>query len=361
MNEARNLEELGRRNRRDAVVAIIILVVIVGGAIWVVRTFNPGYSREPFRRTEYLLDTQIALAAYGKDQRLVEETVEAALQEIRRIDVMTDRFDPESELSRLNRSAAAGPVPVSEDLFEMLARSMEMYHASGGAFDVTQGTLSDLWDVNNRVAPPSDAEIAAAMAKAGARHLRLDAEAGTVSVDLPGLIIDLGGVAKGYAVELASARMRVDGVTAALIDSVSSSETLGRKPDDTDWIIAVTDPRDANRHLARLSLPGDSSISTSGDYQRYFEFEGIRFHHILDPATGRPSAASMSVTVIGATGSTEADMLSTAAFILGYPRGLELLLARGAEGILVDVAGVVHVTPGLSGRLELDREVVTAP
>ncbi len=364
MMNQEQLNRLGRKNRRDAAIVILILAVSIPVAIFLAIWLNPGYSNEPFKDVKYALgDIPVTITAYGKDKGKVEARVKAAFDEITRIDAMTNRFNPDSELSQMNQKAYQEPVPVSDDLWNMISTSKDSYSLSQGTYDITLGTLSDVWGfgANKRTTPPTPEEVAAARATTGIQHLILDPANKTVRFDIPGLIVDLGGVAKGYAVDLAAQQLRQGGVSAGLIDAISSSQTIGDKPGGANaWQIAVTNPRDPNSWLAEITVSGSSTINTSGDFQQYYDYQGVRYHHIMDPATGAPARASISVTILGARNSTQAEILTKAAFVLGYPKGMELMQQVGVDAILVDNTGAVHVSPGLEGRINLKVNQVPA-
>ncbi|MEW6554044.1 MAG: FAD:protein FMN transferase [Actinomycetota bacterium] len=356
---------IGRKNRRDTLLVILAALALAGLAVLLMIWLNPGYSKEPFRRQEYVLDDVVTISAYGKNQSQVEGAVDAAFQEIYHVQDIADRYDPESEIARVNAAAAAGPVAVSDDLWEMITTAMEIYRDSGGVFDITVAPLVDVWDVVGRGerggAPPAQAEIDKAMELVGADMLVLDEASQSVFFSRPGMGIDLGGIAKGYALDRAEAALTARGVASGIIDMISTSMTVGEKPeaaDGPDWTIAVSNPR-AEGFLATFSIPGQTYISTSGDNQRYFEYEGVRYHHILDPRTGYPASGMIAVTTVGGRSGAWSDAMSTATFILGYPDGLEWLREAGATGALaVDRSGTVHMTPGLSGMVTSSEERV---
>jgi len=351
----RHDEELGRKNRRDTLIVIGIVVLLVGLAFLLGRLFNPGYySKEPYRRTEFVLDDSVTITAYGKDQSRVEKAVDAAFRELFRIEGICDRYDPESELSRLNAEASARPVEVGPELWEMISTGVEVFRASGGAFDITVGPLVDLWDVLGRAErgdpPPTGEEISRALQLVGSNLLELDAGGRTVRFSRPGMAIDLGGLAKGYALDRAAEVLRSHGVTSGYISMISTDLTLGDKPGAAGgpyWRVAVIHPR-GEGYLGILSVSGGTYVSTSGDYQRYFEYQGVRYHHILDPRTGYPAQGVMSVTVVGGKNGAWSDAVSTAAFVLGYPHGLSWVEdVEGLECAMVDGEGTVHRTAGL--------------
>jgi len=329
--------------------AVVILLVIL---------LNPGYTMEPYKRQEYVLDDYVTITVSGRNQSQVEGAVDAAFQELYRIEELADRYMPESEISRVNASAAAGPVVVSDDLWEMFASGIELYEASGGLFDITVGPLVDVWDVIGRGergdAPPTDEEIKQAMELVGSDKLVLDEADHSVFYTREGMIVDLGGLAKGYALDRAEEVLISRGMDSGIIDMISTSLTFGDKPESVggpDWQIAISNPREGD-FLATFSFPGRRYISTSGDNQRFFEYEGTRYHHIIDPRTGYPARGAIAVTVLGAKNGVWADAMSTAAFIMGYPEGLDWVESLdGSEALMVDSQGIVHVTPGMEPLL----------
>ncbi len=351
-------KRLGRKNRRDTLLVIGAALLMAGVAFALVLWLNPGYSREPYRRQEYVLDDLVTISAYGRKQARVEGAVDAAFQEVFAVQETADRYDPESELARLNARAADSPVAVSEELWEMLSTGLRIGEASGWVFDITVAPLVDVWDVTGRAerggAPPAQEEIDAAMQLVGADKLLLDEEAHSVFFTRRGMGIDLGGIAKGYALDRAREALASRGVEAGVIDMISTSLTLGEKPraaGGPEWTIGVSNPR-GEGYLATFGFPGQTFISTSGDNQRYFEHEGRRYHHILDPRTGYPAGGMIAITVIGGESGAWSDAMSTAAFILGYPDGPAWLEGLGDVGSLsVDSEGTVRVSAGLQAMV----------
>ncbi|OFW55400.1 MAG: hypothetical protein A2V52_07985 [Actinobacteria bacterium RBG_19FT_COMBO_54_7] len=340
-------------------IVIGITAVIIAGAFLMTRWINPGYSHDPFSHEEWgVLDDHVVITAYGKKQSQVEAAVGEAFNSIHHIDDVANRYRQDSEISALNATAALSPVAVSDDLWEMISAGMEAYRESNGLFDITVAPLADLWDVIGRSerhdAPPSDAEIKQAMAKVGGDKLVLGETEHTVFFSQPGMAIELGGLAKGYALDLAADALRSGGVGTAVIDMISTSMVIGAKPGEAgpDWQIGIANPRGGD-YLGTLSVAGDSYVSTSGDNERFFEYEGVRYHHILDPRTGHPALGIMANTIMGAENGTWSDIMSTTAFIMGYPDGLNWIQgARGANGIMVDSGGRVHTTPGMAPLIE---------
>lgn len=356
-------KELGRKNRRDTLIVIGIALVIMASAFLLTRWLNPGYTREPFEREADVLDDHVTIMAYGKKQSQVEAAVSDAFDRIYDIDAIADRYREDSEISSLNATAADHPVAVSADLWGMISIGMEAYGESQGLFDITIAPLVDLWDVSGRNGrgdpPPSDEEIRQALAKVGGDKLVLDETKHTVYFSQPGMGIDLGGLAKGYALDRAAEAMQSRGVEAGVIDMISTSMVLGRKPVSAggpNWVIGVSSPRGGD-YLGTFSITGDNYVSTSGDNQRFFEYNGVRYHHILDPRTGYPARGVIADTVVGGPNATWSDIMSTTAFIMGYPDGLNWIeSAKKANGVMVDADGQVHSTPGMEPWVQSLRD-----
>jgi thiamine biosynthesis lipoprotein len=359
-------EKLGKKNRRDTLIVIALVIALIVTAFLLAKWLDPGYSRKPYRREADVLDDHVVIYAYGKNKSQVEGAVDDAFKEIFRIDAIANRYNPESELSVLNANATQEPVVVSDDLWDMITSGMEINQASGGLFDITVGPLADLWDVTGRYArnepPPSDEEIKLALEKVGSDKLVLDPGNHSVYLSREGMIIDLGGLAKGYALDQAEKAMSARGVGAGVIDMVSTSMIIGDKPEGLGgplWEFAISGPRGGDDYLGTFRLPGGLYMSTSGDYQRFFEYNGVRYHHILDPRTGYPARGSISATVIGGRSGTWSDAISTAIFIMGYPDGLSWAQnIANAEVVLVDSEGKVYTTPGIAQWVENLKEKI---
>lgn len=265
--------------------------------------------------------------------------------------------DAGSDIGKINGQAGEGKVPVDEQTKGYLEESLGIAEKSQGAFDPTIGELSVLWDVeaeNPRI--PGDKEINQCLQNSGYEKIRMGSDDGRDWVELEDRCsIDLGAVGKGIGCdETAKFLKEDDRVEGAVIAVGGSILTLGSKPDETSWKVAVRDPRgDQEDLLGVLDLEGENYVSTSGDYEKYFMQDGKRYHHILDPSTGYPADNGLiSVTVLGENGLVS-DGLSTACFVLGMEKGAELLEEYQAEGIFVNEEKQVYVTEGLAENFEL--------
>lgn len=266
-----------------------------------------------------------------------------------------------SEVARVNARAGGNPEGDEDSgLYDLLSRIWQVSEDSGGALDVTLGRLSRLWNLDELAALtdegaaavriPTAEQIQAALADCGYESVQLSEG----RITLPaGMQLDLGAVGKGIACdrirEYLHSHPRITGAVVAVGGSVV---TYGQKPDGTPWKVVIMHPREEGSYLGVLSLSGEHYISTSGDYERYVMADGVRYHHILDPATGYPARSGLcSVTIVCDSGLL-ADALSTACFVLGPEQGLALAEAYGAEALLVEEDGKLHMTKGMKKMYE---------
>jgi len=309
---------------------LCLLVVAIGAAT---ASMHAGV-RAPLVRheaTRLSMACVYSIVAYDDDAAALPGIVEAALDEVDRIDRLMSHYRPASPLSRLNREAAGRPVRVEPELFEFIARSLEYSRDSGGAFDITVGPLMKAWGFfggDGRV--PDERELRAVRRRVGYRHVVLDPVERTVRFDVEGLEIDLGGIAKGYAVDRAVTVLRRSAVAAALVSAGGSTVyAFGAPPERQTWDLDVQDPLAPARVALTLHLR-DRALSVAGSSEKYFEAGGVRYSHIMDPRSGRPVPGVLSVAVLAANG-TEADAIDNVAFVKGVEGSRGYLARRGAE------------------------------
>ena len=306
--------------------------------------FLPGRRAGWLKREEAIMGTSIVVELWADERVAGEAAIAAVMDEMHRIDRTMSPFKEDSELSRINREAHAAPVPVSVEMARLIVRAAEFSELSGGAFDITYAAVGHLYDYRNRVRP-SDEELEKARAAIGWRGLVLDSQARTVRFARPGMRIDLGGFAKGHAVDNATAILRRRGIAHGMVSAGGDSRVIGDRR-GRPWTIGVRDPRRPGQVAAMLPLE-DVSISTSGDYERYFDADGTRFHHLIDPATGKSPREIQSVTILASDGLTS-EALSKIVFVLGVERGMALVESQsGVDAVVVDAAGALHFSSGL--------------
>ncbi len=306
----------------------------------------PGLAQAEWHaREQSIMGTRVAVELWSEDAALAERAMDAVIAEMRRTDELMSTYKPGSQLSQVNAHAHERPVEVDVDIITVVERGLEMSRLSGGAFDVTYASVGYLYDYRAHQRP-TDAEIAAALPGVDYRQVVVDREARTIRFLKEGVRVDLGGIAKGYAVDRAIERLREMGIRHAMVNAGGDTRLLGDRR-GKPWIVGIRDPRAEGRMVTRLPL-ADEAISTSGDYERYFEEDGVRYHHILEPGTGRSARAVRSATVLGPD-ATLTDALSTTVFVLGVERGMEIVSrVPGVEAVIVDAEGRIYYSDGLA-------------
>jgi thiamine biosynthesis lipoprotein len=278
---------------------------------------------EPVQRVELadqVMGTTFSVVLNGEDRSHLERTARAAIAEAQRLDALFSNYKTDSELSRVNRLAADGPVSVSAELFALLAACTDYSRSSGGAFDVTVGPLMKVWGFyrgEGELAPAT--EVTRVLPLVGMRHVLLDRAARTVRFDRHGVEIDLGGIGKGYAVDRMAEIVRNQSVVSAFISAGGSSIfAIGRSPDEKrGWRVAIRDPRDPHRAAAELFLENES-LSTSGTAEKFFRANGRVYSHVMDPRTGYPAQGVLSVSVV-APHTIDSEAWTKPYFVNGAP------------------------------------------
>lgn len=296
------------------------------------------------RREEAIMGTAISVELWADDTSVGEAACAAVMDEMHRIDRAMSPHMPSSELSAINRDAARQAVRLSGEMYILVEQALGFSRLSGGAFDISYAAVGHLYDYRQHLRP-DEAALRAARACVGWQHLQLDPRARTLRFARPGMRIDLGGFAKGHAVDRAALLLRQRGIAHAMVSAGGDSRVIGDRR-GRPWSVAIRNPRRAGEVVAVLPLE-DVSISTSGDYERYFDEAGVRHHHLIDPATGRSPPGVQSVTILAPDGLTS-EALSKTVFVLGARQGLALVeTLSGIDAVVVDSDGVLHASSGL--------------
>ncbi|WP_447964449.1 FAD:protein FMN transferase [Nitrospira sp. Ecomares 2.1] len=306
------------------------------------------------KRSQMLMGTVVFVTAVGEDERSAKRAVKAGLDEIRRLEELLSTWIPTSELSKVNAAAGRETIQVSQETFEVLTRSLEMAQLTQGGFNVTVGPAVKAWDASGEGQVPSQEDLEALRPQMDLSNMQLDEKTQSVKLRRPGMSIDVGGIGKGYAADLAARVMQASGATAGVVALSGDIKTFGRMPDHQRFVFGIQHPRkEQGEVLGRIELENEA-VSTAGDYQRYFMKDGVRYHHILDPATLLPARGCQSVTVIAKDG-VMADGLDTGIFVMGPDKGMALIESLpDVEGVIVDQEGTVLVSSGLKNRLDLE-------
>lgn len=300
---------------------------------------------EWFYREEAIMGTRVAVELWSEDADLARRAMDAVIAEMHRTDELMSTYKPESQLSAVNAHAFERPVEVDPEIIDVVSRALEFSRLSGGAFDITYASVGYLYDYRAH-RRPSDEQVAAALPGINYRQVQVDRERNTIRFLRNGVRIDLGGIGKGHAVDRSIDTLRELGIEHAMVNAGGDTRLLGDRR-GKPWIVGVRDPRNEGKMVTRLPLENEA-ISTSGDYERYFEEDGVRYHHILVPGTGDVARAVRSATVIGPD-ATLTDGLSTTVFVLGVERGMELVSRLpGVEAVIVDKDGRIFHSDGLA-------------
>lgn len=310
---------------------------------------------EPVSETELLLGTTITVSIYqDPPQDAFSRVFARVLQIEQKMSTSTEDYST-TEILEVNRGAHTVPVPVSPDTFHVVQRGIEFSRISRGAFDVSVSPLVQLWGIGTDGAQvPEEEEIQAAAALVDYRHVDLYPAQHAIGFERPGMGIDVGGIAKGYAADEAVRILSELGVEHALLDFGGNILTLGLKPDGSRWRIGVQNPSQTRGSYVGIVEIEEAAVVTSGPYERFFIQDGVRYHHILDTDDGYPVRNGLASVTIVSPDSTAADALSTACFALGLQDGLALVRSLDeVEGIFVTDTGAVHLTDGLEERFTL--------
>jgi thiamine biosynthesis lipoprotein len=316
----------------------------------------PAHPAHIVARSGLAMGSSLTLMAWTADEDGVSRAFDAVFAEFDRLDHLMSVWKDDSDIVRLNAAAGDHPVKVSAETTEVLVLSKQMSELTAGKFDVTFGALSDIWkfDQDQDDSVPSHSAIAARLPLIDYRRLIVDQTDHTAFLQTKGMRAHLGGIGKGYAVDRGAGILRQAGFRDFSIQAGGDLYVAGHRG-DRPWRLGIADPRQPDGSIfARIELT-DSTFSTSGDYERAFIKNGVRYHHILDPATGEPGRLCRSVTIVADKG-VLAEGLSKGVFLLGPEEGLKLVERAGAEAVVVDAHNRVHVSKGLKDRLEILRQ-----
>jgi thiamine biosynthesis lipoprotein len=317
-------------------------------------TADAGTRESVIKGSRQLMGTVFEVSVTGVDEARGREAVEAALDEVERIEHVLSPVIEDSDVSRINAAAGVAPVRVSGETLLVLDRARDVSERSGGAFDVTFAALSPVWRSLREDPPrlPADDDVEAARALVGWQRLVLDRGRSTAFLERAGMRIDLGGIGQGYGADRAGAVLIARGVESFIVDGSGDLLVRGRKRDGP-WRLAIQHPRKRGELLGEVALPGDGALVTSGDYERFVDLGGVRYHHIFDPRTGRPSRGCVAVTLV-APDATLADAMGTAVFVLGPVEGMRLVeRTAGVEALIVDEQLRITMSDGMRPLVRL--------
>jgi FAD:protein FMN transferase len=305
----------------------------------------PAHAEWVRRITDGIMGTRITVELWSEDNDKGEQAIDAVLDEMRHIDESMSTYKPTSEVSQVNAKAADGPMKISRELFDLLVTAKQYSVITDGAFDITYASVGYMYNFPKHIRP-SEAQISKALPAVNYQHVLLDPNNQTVQFTQKGVRIDLGGIAKGYSVDRGIDVLKEHGITRAYVSAGGDSRIIGDrfgKP----WVVGIRDPRKGEGEVIKRVPLIDAAISTSGDYERFFDEDGVRYHHIIDPHTGHSASKVRSATVIGPY-ATRTDGLSKTAFVLGPDKAMEIYnRIDDIDAIIVRLDGSVIYSKGI--------------
>jgi thiamine biosynthesis lipoprotein len=310
-----------------------------------------GFAQQPYKRTLKLMGSRFDITVVASDAIKGNEYIDNAVAEITRIEKLISSWDINSQTSAINKNAGIKPVKVDLELFSLIERAIGISKLTDGAFDISYASMDRIWhfDGSMTVMPPEN-KIKASVAKVGFQNIVLDKVNTTVFLKLEGMKIGFGAIGKGYAADQAKGLLIAKGVISGIINASGDMNTWGKQPDGSAWKVAITNPMNKNKVFALLPIT-NGAVVTSGNYEKYVNFNGKRYTHIIDPRTGYPSSGIISVTVF-APKAELADALATSVFVMGKEAGLDRInQLPKIECIIIDDKG--NITK--SNNIEIDK------
>lgn len=299
-------------------------------------------SQEIFKETLKLMGSRFDITVVANNQTTAKTYISNAISEIQRIESLISSWDQNSQTSEINRNAGIKPVQVDKELFDLISRAISISKITDGAFDISYASMDKVWFFDGSMTQmPSKEQIAGSIAKVGFQNIVLNPDNLTVFLKVPGMKIGFGAIGKGYSADKAKALLMSQGVVGGIINASGDMNTWGTQPNGDEWKIAITNPFDKKKSFGLFPL-NKGAVVTSGNYEKFVEFNGERYSHIINPKTGYPAKGLVSVTVF-APKAELADALATSVFVMGVQAGLNMIEQMPKiECIIVDADGNLH-------------------
>ncbi|MGR7814371.1 FAD:protein FMN transferase [Lacinutrix undariae] len=308
-------------------------------------------AQQPYKRTLKLMGSRFDITVIANNSIQANKYIDSAVAEILRIEKLISSWDPNSQTSEINRNAGIQPVKIDSELFQLIERAIGISKLTDGAFDISYASMDKIWKFDGSMTVmPSKEEIKASVQKVSYHNIILDKKNSTVFLKLEGMKIGFGAIGKGYAADKAKILLISKGVTSGIINASGDMNTWGKQPNGSNWKVAITNPMNKNKVFALLPI-SNGAVVTSGNYEKYVNFNGKRYTHIIDPRTGYPSTGIISVTVFSPKAEL-ADALATSVFVMGKETGLDRInQLPKIECIIIDDKG--NITK--SKNIEIDK------
>jgi thiamine biosynthesis lipoprotein len=302
------------------------------------------FAQENFKRTLILMGSRFDITVVASNEKEGNKYIDSAIFEIARIEKLISSWDVNSETSLINKLSGIKPIKVDKELFDLIERSIAISTLTNGAFDISYASMDRIWKYDGTMREmPSEEKISSSIKKVGYQNIIIDKEAQTVFLKLKGMKIGFGAIGKGYAADKAKALLIEKGAKAGIINASGDLNAWGKQANGKDWMVAITNPLNKNKVFSWLPI-NDSAIVTSGNYEKFISFNGIRYSHIIDPRTGYPSTGIISTSIM--TSNAElADAISTSVFVMGVETGLDFInQLKGVDCIIIDEQNKIHTS-----------------
>ncbi len=332
---------------------LTIILLIISISTMIISCTNQEKSKDSSLKSDYMMGTVIQLKAYGDN---ADQIIDESFDLISELEGKMSLNIKGSEVNQINQSSGKRPISVSEDTYQVIAGALDYAKVSGGAFDPTIGPVVQVWGIGTEKSQvPDKEELKEELKLVDYQKVELSAEDKKIFLEQENMILDVGGIAKGYAADQVMKFLKGKGVSSAYISLGGNVSVLGKKPDGSLWKVGIQNPKAKSRgDVMGIVKLADQTVVTSGNYERYFMEDGVRYHHLLDPKTGYPARNGIISSTIITDSSFTADALSTAVYILGVEEGLELIKQfDDVEAILITEDNHVYLTEGLTDNLKI--------
>ena len=306
-----------------------------------------AFAQIAHKRKLWMLGSPFEVTAVAKDTVAANLYIDMAVAETKRIENLISDWIPTTPISEVNRNAGIKPVKVNSEVFDLVARALKISEITDGAFDISYASMDKIWKFDGTMKTmPTKEAIKKSVEKIGYRNVILDKKEQTIFLKIAGMKLGLGGIGQGYIADKVKDLLFSKGCTSGIINVSGDINAWGKQPDGKLWTIGIVNPLNKNKIFATFPLE-DSAVETSGSYEKFVIFDGIRYSHIIDPRTGYPAKGVVSVSVF-AKQTEIADALATGIFVMGVDVGLDLVnQIKGIECIIVDDQGKIHASKGI--------------
>jgi len=294
------------------------------------------FAQQPYKRTLKLMGSHFDITVVANNSIEANKLIDAAVDEITRIERLISSWDQNSQTSKINKNAGIKPVQVDKELFQLIKRSLKISELTNGAFDISYASMDKVWFFDGSMTEmPSKEVIKKSVKKVDYRNIILNEENQSVFLKQDGMKIGFGAIGKGYAADKAKALLISKGVPSGIINASGDLNTWGTQPNGKDWLVAIVNPLNKEKIFSWMPV-NNGAVVTSGNYEKYVKFNDVLYTHIIDPKTGYPATGILSVTIFTKTAEL-ADALATSIFVMGVDTGLDFInQLKGVECIIID-------------------------